>query len=150
MHKNPLDRKKCQAEWYIKNKALIGKKNRDSYIKRRALHLVWEAKRRALRKGVPFGLNADDTARIQATIDLGVCEITGSIFDLETNRAWNSPSLDQITAGRGYVRDNVRVVCRAMNFAMGEWGEYPVWQMFKNWEATASLSSRPSRSSKRT
>ena len=148
MHKNPEDRKRCQAAWYLKNKTDIAAKNRRSYVSRRALHLAWEARRRAQRKGVKFGLESEDVARIQSIIDLGFCEITGTPFDLEINRSWNSPSLDQIVAGKGYIPGNVRVVCRAMNFAMGTWGPEPVWKMFENWQATASLSLARKRSSK--
>ncbi len=147
MHKNPEDRKRCQAAWYIRNKASIAAKSRKSYVSRRALHLAWEARRRAQRKGVPFTLEAADVEHIQSVIDLGFCEVTGAAFDIQTNRAWNSPSLDQIHAGEGYVPGNVRVVCRAMNFAMGNWGEGPVWEMFQNW---ASLLRSRSRSSKPT
>lgn len=32
-------------------------------------------------------------------------------------------SIDQINPKGGYTRDNVRLVCKIANFAMGEWGE---------------------------
>ena len=33
------------------------------------------------------------------------------------------PSLDKIDAFRGYVRGNVRLVCTAVNFGLGQWGD---------------------------
>ena len=133
MYKNPAEQKRKVAEWYVRNKIAVAKKKHLSYQTRRASHLAWEARRRAKRKGYPYRLLPEDVARLQKIIDLGYCQITGSKFDLDTPRAWNSPSLDQIKPQVGYVRGNVRVVCRAMNFAMGEWGEDPVWEMFMNW-----------------
>ena len=139
MYRDPLQLKKAQAAWYVKNKQAVKAKSRKSYLTRRALHLIWEAKRRAQRKGVPYSLDPPEIQRIQSVIDLGYCEMTGSPFDLETQRAWNSPSLDQIIAGQGYVVGNVRVVCRAMNFAMGTWGPGPVLEMFQNWARLMGL-----------
>ena len=121
------------AKWYRLNKNSVRARKRSDYVKRRAVHLAWEAKRRAARKGVPYLLTAEDVNQLQTVIDAGACQITGTPFDFEMDRAWNSPSLDRIKPGNGYAPGNVRVVCRAMNFAMGEWGEDPVWEMFMNW-----------------
>ncbi len=55
----------------------------------------------------------------------------------------NAPSLDRIIPAHGYVPGNIRVICRAMNCAMQEWGEDAVWEMFQNW---ASLRKLPRRS----
>lgn len=129
-------RKKTQAQWYLEKKSDIAAKKRKSWLTRRALHLCWEARRRAARKGIPCDLNDVEIARIQAAIDAGKCEITGSPFDLEGFHVWNAPSLDQIKPGHGYVPGNIRVVCRAMNCAMQEWGEDDVWKMFQYWRET--------------
>ena len=34
-----------------------------------------------------------------------------------------APSLDRISSQGGYTADNVRLVCIAVNFGMGQWGE---------------------------
>ena len=34
-----------------------------------------------------------------------------------------APSLDRISSRGGYTADNVRLVCIAVNFGMGQWGE---------------------------
>jgi hypothetical protein len=75
---------------------------------------------------------------IQRRIDAGACEITGTSFDLSAGKKFNSPSIDRIDPSRGYEPDNIRIVCFAMNAAMGEWGEEPVWRMFKNWSRRSS------------
>jgi hypothetical protein len=33
------------------------------------------------------------------------------------------PSLDRINSQKGYVRGNVRLVCTAVNFGLGQWGD---------------------------
>ena len=137
-YKEPEQARRAKAAWHLRNKESVRARHRRSYVERRATHLAWEARRRAERKGVPFSLAHDAVVKLQAVIDAGKCEITGTTFDLENDRGWNSPSLDQISAGLGYVPGNVRVVCRAMNFAMGNWGEAPVWEMFQNWSAKQS------------
>ena len=139
--------RQVQHDWYVRNKARQQSQHRESYLNRRALHLCWEAKRRATRKGVPYTLNADDVVDVQHRIDLGFCEITGTPFNMDGTRKFNSPSIDRIVPKLGYVRGNIRVICRAMNIAMSNWGEDDVWEMFQNWQ---SVRPRLKRSSKRT
>jgi len=53
------------------------------------------------------------------------CALTGLPFDLtrcEGNKALG-PSIDRIQPKLGYVPGNVRLVCRALNMFLGEWGE---------------------------
>jgi len=87
--------------------------------KRRGYALVNVAKNRARKKGIPFDLDRDD---IQERIDNGLCELTGIPFDLETPRAWNAPSLDQIEPSAGYTNENTRVVLYAVNVMANTWG----------------------------
>jgi len=101
-------------------------KDRAYQLKYRKLHrakdLIRHAKRRAEQKGVPFDLD-DYENEIQARINLGTCELTGFRFNLDCGRTWDSPSLDRINPTEGYVFSNIRVVCHAVNSAMGDWGE---------------------------
>ena len=62
-----------------------------------------------------------------------VCEMTGVVLDVTATKGWNSPSLDRIIPERGYVYSNVRVVCYAMNCALGTWGEGVLWTMLEAW-----------------
>lgn len=87
--------------------------------KKRGFALVNVARHRAKSRGLPFDLDQKD---IQTRIERGVCEMTGIPFDLTTPRAWNAPSLDQITPGEGYTKSNTRVVLYALNVMSNTWG----------------------------
>jgi hypothetical protein len=119
-------------EWATNNKTHLLERERIRRLEKRAQCLVASARIRARKKGITFGLDSS-VEDIQRRIDLGVCEITGTAFDLSPGRKYNSPSLDRIDPKRGYEPDNVRVVCHAMNAAMGDWGEDKVFSMFSNW-----------------
>ena len=86
----------------------------------RAGRLVAGAKARAAKKGKPFDLTVEWA---QEKMDAGVCEVTGIAFDMTTRRGWNTPSLDQISAGGGYTKANTRMVLFGLNAAFGNWGE---------------------------
>jgi hypothetical protein len=68
--------------------------------------MVDRALARALRKGVPFSIGADDVVVPQACPVLGIalrCATRGESLDA-------SPSLDRIVPALGYVPGNVRVI----------------------------------------
>lgn len=90
--------------------------------KNRAKDLIRHAKFRALKKGIAFDLD-DHCADVQSRIDSGVCEVTGMPFNLDGGRTWDSPSLDRVDPDSGYLYSNIRVVCHAVNSALGDWGE---------------------------
>jgi hypothetical protein len=115
-------RQKSRVLWEAANKQKIRAYKVKSYLESRAKHLCWEASRRAKRKKVPFDLSTDDVAVIQRRIDEGHCELTGLSFEMEKRGAFNAPSLDRINPKLGYTITNIRVICRALNAALGEWG----------------------------
>lgn len=89
--------------------------------KHRAKELVRHAKRRAERIGLPFDLD-QHVAEIQLRVDAGLCELTGLPMRIQNGRHWDAPSLDRIKPEEGYVLGNIRVVCLAVNCALGFWG----------------------------
>ena len=101
--------------------------------KHRAQVLIRHAKRRSTAKGLPFDLDRH-VREIQARIDAGRCEMTGMPFDLLVPRARTSPSLHRVHPNKGYVYENVRVICFGMNAALGNWGEEALLQMVRWWE----------------
>lgn len=120
------------AAWCANNAEHRAAKEATRRLVKRAQCLIASARTRARKKGLIFGLD-DFEADLQRRIDAGFCEITGVPFDLSPGRKFNSPSLDRINPSDGYVPENIRVVCHAMNAAMGDWGDLPVWQMFVSW-----------------
>lgn len=100
-------------------------KDREYQAKYRMVHraraLVRHSKRRSVESRVPFDLDKH-IQKLQKRINRGVCELTGERFDLTIPRAWNSPSLDRINPKKGYVYGNIRIVCFAVNCALGNWG----------------------------
>jgi len=130
-------RKRSQNKWYHANRAKVAAQKAESYQRQRAAHLAWEARRRAERKLVPFTLTANDIDRLQAVIDVGACEVTGAQFEMSGSTPY-APSLDRVQPGLGYVPGNVRVVCRWINVAMGQWGEAAINKACADWMSRKS------------
>jgi len=126
-------------QWRIKNRDKRKQTEAKRRITKRAQCLVSNCRTRARRRGIEYALDSQVGA-LQAIINKGKCQITGTPFNLVGGRTWNSPSIDRIDPSKGYVPDNVRVVCHAMNAAMSDWGEDKVWEMLQNWQ---SLRNRP-------
>jgi hypothetical protein len=117
------------------------------YRKRnRARDLVRHAKFRAGKQGVSFDLTSH-LQELQERIDRGACELSGLPFNFDGGRTWDSPSLDRIDPGGGYLYRNIRVVCHAVNSAMGDWGEQKMLEIARailnrRREASNALSDR--------
>lgn len=90
-----------------------------------AVGLISNALARARDFGLPFDDSDEFREQIVARVAAGRCEVTGLAF---SNRASVKqqkpfrPSLDRIVSERGYMPGNVRVVCWAVNAAIGSWG----------------------------
>jgi hypothetical protein len=84
--------------------------------------MMSHARARAKKIGIPYALQRMNKS-IQGRIDFGHCEVSGLEFDLGSPVVvWNSPSIDRIEPALGYVPSNIRIVCFALNSAMGNWG----------------------------
>ena len=58
----------------------------------------------------------------------GRCAVSGLAFSEEGHphafvKTPFAPSLDRIDSSKGYVKENVRLVCMAANFALNQWGD---------------------------
>lgn len=97
---------------------------RRKYIEKdRATYLVSGIARRCKKKGMPFDLD-QYIEELNARIAPACCELTGLPLRMKHGkRAWNSPSLDRVKPGLGYIYSNIRVVCFAVNAALGDWGD---------------------------
>lgn len=95
--------------------------------------MVDAARTRAKCARVPFSITANDLLRLWELCG-GVCPVSGITMSLEIaqghgNRKQNKASLDRIVPGYGYVPENVRLVCWAVNAMKQEWtdGELLHW-----------------------
>lgn len=129
--------KKVSARWRDANRDLLKDRNRHRRLAKRAMCLVAAARVRARRKSVSFELVDSDITRIQEIIDKGFCQLSGVAFTLEGPRSATSPSLDRIDSRLGYVPGNVRVICYALNAALGNWGEGEFRRIAEAWLAQA-------------
>ena len=127
-------RKIYNKKWHTENHEKRKLSEARRRITKRAQCLVSNCRTRARRRGIEYALDSQVDA-LQAIINKGKCQITGTAFNLVGGRTWNSPSIDRIDPSKGYVPDNVRVVCHAINAAMSDWGEDKVWEMFQNWQS---------------
>lgn len=121
------------AAWRDANRGHLRAQNRKRRLNKRAMCLMAAGRVRARRKGILFELTVEDLSRLQAVIDAGKCELSGVAFTLEGPRCATSPSLDRKDSSRGYVSDNVRVICHALNAALGDWGEEALRPIMLGW-----------------
>lgn len=84
------------------------------------------AKKNAVTRDIPFLLTPDEFKLIVKR-SAGSCEITRIAFDLRSHgskrRRPFAPSLDRTDSALPYTAENCRLICVAMNMALGEWGE---------------------------
>lgn len=94
------------------------------------------ARKRAAKAGVGYDLH-DHIPVLQRRWDRQKCELSGLPFDVEmTGRVgakWNSPSIDRVKAGGGYVIGNVRLICYGLNALFGNWGEGQAEVLVRAW-----------------
>jgi hypothetical protein len=98
--------------------------------------MIRHAKKRAEKYKVPFDLD-QHVEKIKTRLARMRCEMTGIPLQRGSegvaDRKFNSPSLDRIVPSKGYVYKNIRIVCWAMNCAMGTWGEGVLRTIVKAW-----------------
>ncbi len=89
--------------------------------------LASRSRHRARRSGFLHNL-PDEASEQLFQRQKGLCAISGLPFSLTEFadvlvKHPFAPSLDRISSRGGYTADNVRLVCIAVNFGMGQWGE---------------------------
>ena len=107
----------------------------DPECARHARALVHAARHRAKTKSLPCDLDVWSALAVQAVLERGRCQLTGLAF----GKGPFAPTLDRIEPAKGYVPHNVRVVCRLVNAALGDWGEATLRQAMSTWFATPPL-----------
>jgi hypothetical protein len=100
-------------------------------------YAITRCRQTALKKGLDFDLHLH-FEELDRRVRAGVCELTGYPLDLAgpstpQQRRPNAASIDRIDSKKGYVLSNVRVVCLAVNLALGTWGENGLLPILKAW-----------------
>ncbi|MEY2160392.1 MULTISPECIES: hypothetical protein [unclassified Rhodanobacter] len=88
--------------------------------------LFSQTAKRARRRGLPFTLTLTDVEEMLAEQD-GRCAVSGirfsaSVYLGQRIRPW-VPSVDRRKPAEGYTRDNVRIVCAAVNLSINQFGD---------------------------
>ena len=88
--------------------------------------ILKRAEYRAKMRGIAFMLTLDDMEYLFIR-SRGMCEVSNIKFDNDRKhedaacRPW-AVSIDRIDSSKPYTRDNCRLVCVAINMALGQWG----------------------------
>ena len=125
---------KTSGAWNRRNLRKVAAYRNKYYEVQRARSLIESARTRARKRGLDFDLD-EYRSLIQARIDAGCCELSGTPFNLSGGRTFDSPSIDRVFAGGDYVYSNIRIVCSAMNAALGDWGEENLYAVVTAWLA---------------
>lgn len=130
---------KVRRAWAAKHREKRNAEAAAYRITRRSAYIITHARKRAVKKGLPFDLDVPGHREaIQRRIDNGVCELTGYPFDLtpceeKGTRKFNGPSVDRIDNSRGYTYDNVRIVLNIVNFGLNIWGDDVLREVMTHW-----------------
>lgn len=89
---------------------------------RRLSLILAGVRHRCKKRDLAFDLD-HHRAELEEMFEEGRCALTGIAFNLEADKAWNSPSIDRIKPDGGYVFGNVRFILWAVNAGLGNWGE---------------------------
>ncbi len=134
---NHSDQRKIQRARHAEKAAVY---SRDYRAKNRAKYLVAEIRRRCVSKEIAFDLD-QHIEEIQRRINVGVCEVSGFPLELAATQVRKgsagihpaTPSIDRKAPDQGYTLTNIRIVCFAVNAAMGNWGESEFLKIAKVW-----------------
>lgn len=136
--------RKYEARWRSRNRDRLAQKRRERKDReaeyrrkynreRRGWILLTECGRRARKQGLEFDLDRH-AEEIENRVQAGRCEMTGLELCLDNGRAkWNSPSIHRMDPAEGYTLSNIKIVCWAMNAALGSWGEEVLRQVVESW-----------------
>ena len=105
--------KKCKSD--------LSKLNKLNYSNEQKLHHILlsrllGAKQRATKKNIEFDITLEDLVDIYNK-QKGLCAITGlkMTHDVLNGRTYTNMSLDRIDSQKGYIKDNIQLVCMVVN-----------------------------------
>lgn len=124
-HTLPREVKHVKAALWYRSTGRALYKKQYATPEARARAMVANARSRAQKRGLEFDI---DFMFVLRKLRVGTCEATGLEFDYSPppnglHKNPYSPSLDRIDQARGYVKDNIRVVCTAFNLLKNQWSD---------------------------
>ena len=133
--KNPERSRAIVRRYYHKDIDRSRLYHRNAAADNLARTLAGYARERAKRWKRPFDLY-DHLPEIQTRLDKGFCELSGVPFTrFGKVRGPFSASIDRINSKLGYTYDNIRIICTALNTALGNWGEEVLLQILDAYHA---------------
>lgn len=102
-------------------------KERARTINGRLNMIFTQVRSRAENRNLAFDLDCDFVKDLFVQQE-GKCPLSGIEFSFENDTPF-SPSLDRINSGGGYTKDNVRWVCRIVNYGLNKFGDKIFLQM---------------------
>ena len=121
VYRNNKDKRcrKCKQE---QNKEV-----RSNYSEETKLYKVLQerwfgARDRATNKGIPFTITKEDLLELWEQQN-GLCNISKipMTYELDNGRVFTNVSVDQKNPGQGYTKENIQLVCSAVNQLKSNW-----------------------------
>lgn len=113
-----------EVEKDMTTKQLVSKKYRES-TGGTVTALFHQCKKHAKEKGYEFSITKQSIKEL--ILNKNNCEVTKISFDYKFYGKFSSnpfrPSIDRIDSKKGYIENNIRLVCVSVNFAINEFGE---------------------------
>lgn len=125
--------KQKAANYYLENKEHIDKRNAEYHermmktVVGRIRNLMKDVRSRSQKYQYEIDIDSDWLIK-RFDENEGKCEISDIPFVLK-GRSPFSISIDRIDATKGYTKDNVRLVCLMINFALNNFGDTVFFQM---------------------
>ena len=110
---------KCKLE---QNKASRKKYDSNKKLERITQYRISAAQERSKRKGIPCDITKDFIIELWNKQN-GLCAISKipMTYEIDEGRVYTNLSIDQIVQGKGYTKDNVQLVCMAVNQLKSDW-----------------------------
>lgn len=103
------------------------KEARSNYSEENKLYKVLQerwlsARDRAANKGIPFTITKEDLLELWKQQN-GLCNISKipMTYELDNGRVFTNVSVDQKNPGQGYTKENIQLVCSAVNQLKSNW-----------------------------
>ena len=103
------------------------KEARSNYSEETKLYKVLQerwfgARDRAANKGIPFTITKEDLLELWEQQN-GLCNISKipMTYELDNGRVFTNVSVDQKNPGQGYTKENIQLVCSAVNQLKSNW-----------------------------